>query len=88
MTKYYAYILLCKNGMLYVGSTKNLDERMKAHKEGRGSVFVRTMGFKKLLYYSVHETNIEARRMELKLKATPKSEKLKMIEEFQRKKKK
>jgi predicted GIY-YIG superfamily endonuclease len=46
------------------------------------------MGFKKLLYYSIHKTNVEARRMELKLKATPKSEKLKIIDEFQRKKKK
>ena len=34
---YYVYILHCANGSFYVGSTEDIDSRLKAHNEGRGA---------------------------------------------------
>ncbi len=33
--KSHVYILECKNGSYYIGSTKNLQNRLKAHKNGK-----------------------------------------------------
>lgn len=37
------YVLLCDGGLLYVGSTANLDRRLREHfeQEGKGAIFTR-----------------------------------------------
>ncbi|MGN6130009.1 MAG: GIY-YIG nuclease family protein [Nocardioidaceae bacterium] len=37
----WTYILRCSDGSYYVGSTVDLDERMQAHREGRGAAYTR-----------------------------------------------
>ncbi|MTI86231.1 MAG: GIY-YIG nuclease family protein [Firmicutes bacterium] len=39
---WYLYILECEDGSLYTGITKDLDKRIKAHKAGKGSRYVRS----------------------------------------------
>jgi predicted GIY-YIG superfamily endonuclease len=34
---FFVYILRCADGSLYVGHTSNLDDRIKAHNDGRGA---------------------------------------------------
>jgi len=34
---HHVYILRCADGTLYVGSAQRLDERLKAHNDGRGA---------------------------------------------------
>ena len=36
---HYVYILRCVDGTLYVGSARDLDERLKAHNDGRGAAY-------------------------------------------------
>ena len=38
----WTYILLCSDGALYVGSTRNLDNRMFQHSQGTSDAFTRT----------------------------------------------
>lgn len=38
---YTLYLLKCSDGSLYTGIAKDLDKRLKAHKEGKGSKYVR-----------------------------------------------
>ncbi len=47
--QWYVYILECQDGSFYTGITNNVDARMKAHAEGKGSKYVYKKGFKKLL---------------------------------------
>ena len=35
----HVYIVRCANGELYVGMTDNVDERMRAHNDGRACLF-------------------------------------------------
>lgn len=35
------YILICSDGSYYVGSTSNLDARLRQHQEGRGAAYTR-----------------------------------------------
>ena len=37
----YTYILLCGDGTLYTGWTNHLEERVRAHNEGRGAKYTR-----------------------------------------------
>jgi putative endonuclease len=36
---YFVYILECSDGSLYIGSTRNVENRIKAHNSGKGAVF-------------------------------------------------
>ena len=38
---WYVYLLVCKNSLYYIGATNNIEKRMKAHRSGKGSKFVR-----------------------------------------------
>ena len=46
MKKWYVYILECQDGSFYTGVTNDVDARMKAHAEGKGSKYVYRKGFK------------------------------------------
>ena len=46
---WFVYILECSDGSFYTGVTNDLDKRMKAHAEGKGSKYVARKGFRCLL---------------------------------------
>ncbi|WP_321296297.1 GIY-YIG nuclease family protein [Marinifilum fragile] len=47
----YTYILQCKDGAYYTGSTRNLDKRLEEHMLGLGSNFTKKHLPVKLLYF-------------------------------------
>jgi putative endonuclease len=62
------YILRCADGSLYIGSTDDLDTRLRRHNEGRGSTFTA----KRLPVTLVHSESLAsrpaARRREAQIK--------------------
>ena len=70
------YILECEDGSFYTGVTNNVDARMKAHAEGRGSKYVYKKGFKKLLKAKPCKDRSEACKCEYAIKQLSRSEKL------------
>jgi len=74
----YVYILLTKNGKLYVGSTNNLKRRLKEHFEGRGARFTRINRPVRVVY--VEECS-HPRKREYEIKRLSRKEKLQLIEE-------
>ena len=61
------YILRCSNGQYYVGSTENLEERMKLHNSGKGGQFTsRHLPFE-LVYTEEFDSYAEAFRRERQL---------------------
>ena len=62
---YYVYILQCRNGTYYTGSTKDLEKRIELHNKGRGAKFLRGKGPVRLVYaktYSYYKNVLRAER--------------------------
>ncbi len=70
------YILECQDGSFYTGVTNDIDKRMKAHTEGKGSKYVYKNGFKKLLRTKQCKNKSEACKYEYEIKQLPKKHKL------------
>lgn len=76
----YTYILKCSDDSLYTGWTNRLEERVKAHNEGRGAKYTRGRRPVELVYYEVLETKEEALRREYTIKQMNRTQKLLLIE--------
>ncbi len=79
LTKYFVYILKCSDDSLYTGITNNILLRMKAHKNGKGSKFVRSRLPFKLIYKEVYNNKTEALKREFQIKKLNRTNKLKLI---------
>jgi predicted GIY-YIG superfamily endonuclease len=76
---FYFYILRCKDRTLYCGSTNNLDNRVKLHNTGRGSVYVRSRGGGRIVYAECFQTKSESLRREAEVKKWSKAKKEELI---------
>ena len=76
----YTYILKCSDGSLYTGWTNHLEERVKAHNEGRGAKYTRGRRPVELVYYERLETKEEALCREYAIKQMNRTQKLLLIE--------
>lgn len=76
---YYFYILRCKDGSLYCGSTKNLKVRESMHNAGKGSAYVRSRGGGKIAYSEKFHSLGNALRREIEVKKWPRNKKLALI---------
>jgi putative endonuclease len=65
---WYVYILKCKNGDLYTGSTDNFQRRFKEHALGRGGHFTKTFGASELVYTEEQFTKSQALKREAQIK--------------------
>lgn len=78
----YVYLMASKrNGTLYLGLTSNLAERVAAHKDGRGSAFVKKYNVTMLVWFEEHALVVNAIQRETSLKRWPRKWKLALIEE-------
>ena len=77
---YYVYILQCKDGSLYTGSTNNYKRRFLEHKEGEGAKYTRAKGAEKIIYVEKCATRNEALRRESQIKSWKRKKKLEFIE--------
>jgi putative endonuclease len=65
---YFVYILRCADGGFYVGSTRDLDERVKAHNAGRGAAYTFKHRPAYLVYSESFDTESPAVKRERQLK--------------------
>ncbi|MEO9130977.1 MAG: GIY-YIG nuclease family protein [Sphingomonas sp.] len=78
----YTYIMMNKPfGVLYVGVTSDIAARVLAHREGRGSKFVRKWGCTRLVLIEPHDTIEGAIAREKALKNWNRLWKLRLIAE-------
>ncbi len=73
---YYLYILRCSDDSLYTGISNDLDKRMKTHREGKGSKYVRAHSPFKMIYSEEFETKSEALKREIEIKKWSRAEKI------------
>ena len=74
--QWYVYILECGDGSFYTGVTNDIDARMKAHAEGKGSKYVYQKGFGKLLRVKECKDKSDACKCEYAIRQLKKNEKL------------
>ncbi len=77
-SKYYFYILKCKDRTLYCGVTKDKEKRLQQHNAGLGSKYVRAHGGGKIVYSEIYKTLSDALRREVEVKKWPRKKKLKL----------
>lgn len=77
---WFVYILECLDGSFYTGVTKDIDVRMKAHAEGKGSKYVYKKGFKRLLRAKQCKNKSEACKCEYAIKQLSRNKKLSWFE--------
>ncbi len=74
--RWFVYILECSDGSYYTGVTIDIDKRMIAHAEGKGSKYVYRKGFKKLLRAKPCKDKSQAHKFEYQIKQLPRKNKL------------
>lgn len=80
---YYVYILRCGDGSLYTGITTDLEHRLKMHQSGKGAKYTRSHLPVELVYQEVQPDKSAALHREAEIKKLPRSQKLKLIQEFE-----
>lgn len=73
---YYVYLVCCANGTLYVGYTKNIEQRIALHNAGRGGRYTRNNRPVELICTWSFNSKIEAQQAERNLKKKSPSQKL------------
>lgn len=82
MNMFYVYILLCKDDSLYVGSTNNLEKRLKEHNTSKnGAHYTKIRRPVTLQYRELCETYSEVRAREAAIKRLTREKKLTLIKE-------
>jgi putative endonuclease len=77
---YFIYILKCKDGTLYTGSTNDLEKRVVIHNEGKAAAkYTRARRPVKLVYSEKFETKSEALKREWVIKKMKRVEKQKLF---------
>ena len=82
---WFLYILQCKDGTLYTGITKDIEQRFKMHSKGKAARYTRTRLPLEVVYQEPCTTRAQALMRECFLKAMPKIKKLALIEQFGKK---
>ena len=78
---WYLYILRCRDGSLYTGITTDLQRRVAVHNSGKGAKYTRSRLPVEPVYWETVPDKPAALRRERAIKALPRAEKLKLIEE-------
>ena len=76
---YYVYLLRCRDGTLYTGSTDNPERRLRVHNAGKGAKYTRSRLPVELVYQEQCPDKSAALRREREIKRMRRAEKLALI---------
>jgi putative endonuclease len=75
----FVYILRCSDESFYVGTTQDLDARLKAHNDGRGAAYTFKRRPVSLVYWERYESNTQGVARERQLKRWSRSKKQALV---------
>lgn len=81
--KSFIYIVMCRDGSLYTGITKNLDQRMRDHyyKTEKGAKYTKSRGVQRIMMVWETDSYRSAARLEYAIKRLTHGQKLELIRE-------
>ena len=80
MKQWCVYVLRCKDGTLYTGSTDDFEKRLAAHRAGKGAKYTRGRGPLEPVYLEMCADRSAALRREWEIKQFPRAQKLALVE--------
>ena len=80
--RWLVYILQCGDGTLYTGITDDLPHRLEMHKAGKGARYTRGRGPLTLVYREDVPSHSDALKREYRIKQLSRSEKLELLESY------
>ena len=82
MDKHYIYIVRCKDGSLYTGYAKDIEQRIAKHNSGQGAKYTKIRRPVELVYQEMFNTKSEALKREYEIKTFTREKKLQLISEW------
>lgn len=79
-SKWYLYILRCRDDSLYTGITTDVAKRLEVHCSGKGAKYTRGRQPLALVYQERCESHSHALRREIEVKKLTREQKLQLIE--------
>lgn len=77
--QFFVYILQCEDGSFYTGYTKNLNQRIKMHMNGKGARYTKSHKPKKVVFIEKHDSRSDAIKRERSIKKKSHNEKKELI---------
>lgn len=84
--RFFVYIVECRNGTYYIGSTNNLENRIKLHNSGHGAKYLRGKTPVKIVYEKGYRYYKNALHAERNMKKLTREEKEGLIRIYERNK--
>ncbi len=81
-SKYWVYIVQCRDGTYYTGSTNNIEDRIKLHNKGHGAKYLRGKLPVKLVYTKEYRYYKNALHRERNIKKMTREQKEKLIRNY------
>ena len=78
-SKYWVYMLRCKDGTYYTGYTKDLENRIALHKSGKGAKYVKYKLPAELVYAKEYRYYKSALNEEKRIKKLKREQKLNLV---------
>ena len=75
---YYVYMILCEGNSFYTGYTKNLNSRIRLHKNGKGARYTKMHKPKELVHVEEFNLRAEAMKREKRIKKLSHKQKLRL----------
>ena len=79
MSRFYVYILKCRDNSFYTGYTADLGRRIKEHNTGKGAKYTRARKPVQLLYWEDHISIQDAMRREREIKRLSREKKIQLM---------
>lgn len=73
------YILRCGDGTLYTGVTRDIENRLKQHRNGEGARYTRGRGPLELVFKESFPDRGSAQKREMEIKGMDRESKLKLL---------
>ena len=75
-------MLRTSGGILYTGYTNNIEKRIRMHKQGKGSKYMRAFSSFELVYTEEYDTKSDALRREEEIKKMSKKQKEELVSSY------
>lgn len=76
---YFVYMILCRDGSLYTGSTNDVENRFRDHLEGKGARYTKSHKPEKIVYKKSFTNKSKALKREAEIKSWTKAKKACLI---------
>ena len=80
---WYVYILQCRDGTFYTGSTTDIVRRLCEHNSGKGGNYTRVRRPVKIIYKKSYPDRSSAQKREARIKGLTRKEKAALISQYQ-----